>query len=165
MSMSFSRSSGRLGYSVILVSVLIAFNSVYSHGEIYSCRDDHGRALFSHQPCPATTVIGKSEAHKLWRDMRVLVNEGNSIYNKLGADVASIIACNNNVKAYGLKLDVIDKRLQSVSSSKHSPLFEAQANLRECGQCRSSAVQYCLQASQALDKEMNILLPPVVGKR
>lgn len=163
--MEFSRNSERLSYFVRLAALLIVFSSLNSHAEIYSCRDANGRALFSHQPCPAATVVGNSEAHKLWRDMRVLVNEGNSIYNKLGADVASIIACKNNVKEYGVKLDAIDKRLQTVSSGKHSPLFEAQANLRECGQCRSSAVQYCLQASKLLDQEMKILLPPVVGKR
>lgn len=164
VTMQVGRGARNSGYNIVFITLLMALNSLSSQAEIFKCRDASGRASFSQQPCPETNVVGNSEAHQLWREMRVLVNEGGDIYKKMGPDVPSIIACNNAAKAFGLKLDAIDKRLLSVSPNKHAPLFEAQRQLRECGRCRSSAVNYCKQASQSLDKEMAILLPPVVGR-
>lgn len=163
--MGLSYFMGRSSYLLALLALFMVFNSLFTQAEIFKCRDGNGRASFSQQPCSAATVVGNSEAHKLWREMRALVNEGYNIYKKIGPDVSSIIACNDTAKVYGLKLDGIDKRLQAVSVNEHPALFKAQQSLRQCGQCRASAVQYCQQASQWLDKEMNALLPPVVSKR
>ena len=157
--MSFNRSVCRSGYLIAFMALLMASSALVTQAEIYKCRGASGQASFSEHPCPVASIVGNSEAHKLWRDMRVLVNEGQSLYKKLGPDVSSIIACNKAAKVYGLKLDVVDNRLQSVDKNKNFALFDAQQHLRQCGQCRASAVHYCKQASQALDKQMNALLP------
>ena len=151
-------------FACIAGFVVLSLLSSLASAEIYKCRDANGRASFSQTPCPASVVTGDTEAHKLWREMRVMVNQGQSIYKKLGPDVSAIIECKNSAKAYALKLDEYDQRLQTVSEHKHPALFEAQRYLRECGQCRASAMQYCKRADTELDKEMNVLLPPVARK-
>ena len=106
-------------------------------------------------------VIGDSQAHQLWREMRVLANRGRSITERLGADVQSIIACRSREIDFSGELDVMDKRLQGLSVVEHKYLFAAQQSLRECGTCRSSALHYCGLASKQLEQEMAVLLPPL----
>ena len=127
--------------------------------EIYQCLDDNGRPSFSQTPCPVETVTGDSAAHKLWKDMRVLVNTGKNNAQKQGADVKSMIECKNREVEFAQALDVVDERLAELSSQEHKYLFSAQRSLRECGSCSSSAITYCQRADKALEKESAVLMP------
>lgn len=126
--------------------------------EIYQCKDANGHATFSNTPCPAVEITGTSTAHKLWREMRVLVKEGEIIYKGIGADVDSIVKCKHKAADYDKQLDKIDSRLQKVSKSTHAKLHKAMEMLRECGRCSASAPAYCERASDYLDQESNVLV-------
>ena len=142
----------------IIFSCIFVFSSTVVSAEIFKCLDENGRSSFSQTPCPAEVVSGDSEVHQLWREMRVLVNKGVNIYSALGPDVQSILECKHSVEAFSAELDAIDVRLEALSANEHKNLFLAQAQLRQCGQCRSAARQYCLNSTEFLNLEMNTLL-------
>ena len=71
--MGLSYFMGRSSYLLALLALFMVFNSLFTQAEIFKCRDGNGRASFSQQPCSAATVVGNSEAHKLWREMRFFI--------------------------------------------------------------------------------------------
>lgn len=141
-----------------LVVLFIAILPLAGVAEIYQCLDAKGRPSFSNTPCPDSAVVGRSEAHRLWREMRVLVSEGHSINRLLGADVESIKNCNKSAQQFSEKLDKYNERLMALSSVKHKHLFKAMDYIRACGECRVAAANDCKKASTQLDEQMIVLL-------
>ncbi len=157
-----------MGSRVFATAALLAILSIVSSSafaEIYQCLDSNGRPSFSHTPCPVAAVTGDSPAHVLWRDMQVLVNTGKDNARKQGADVQSIIDCKHREVDFAKTLDVIDQRLNELSSEEHKYLFAAQRALRECGTCRSSAITYCDRAEKSLEKETVVLMPQLKASK
>lgn len=58
---------------ILGVFVSILFVSLAQAANIYKCKDEKGRPLFSHTPCPDTDIDGESDTHQVWREMRTLV--------------------------------------------------------------------------------------------
>jgi hypothetical protein len=148
-----------------VIGLLFACASLTVPAEIYQCRDAKGKAVFSQVPCPKEKISGNTEAHKLWREMQVLVNEGSAIYQLLGADVDSILNCRKNAQLFSEKLDPLDARLSSLSMEQGKYLRMAQRSLRECGQCVSSSQYHCENAAKELNLQMNVLLPPLASHK
>lgn len=110
-------------------------------------------------------MTGNSEAHKIWRDLRSMASRGRNISKQLGADLESIKQCTRSSQAYLDDVTAFEPRMSAIDANKHQHLFSAQQLLLECGRCRVSAQQYCSEAEQHLDKEINTLLPPVASAK
>jgi Domain of unknown function (DUF4124) len=129
-----------------------------SLAEIYRCVDAKGRPAFSNTPCPDDAVVGNSPAHTLWREMRVLVSEGQNITKLLNADAQSIVNCRRSSAKFLKKLEGVDNRLANLSPDTHKHLFKAMDYIKDCAQCRSAAYHDCHKATTALDDEMSVLM-------
>ncbi len=141
--------------TVILLAVLIA--PCLQAKSIFKCMDENNQASFSNKPCPDSSIDGDNESHKLWREMRGLVRRGLKINDLMGADVKAMNACQLRIEKYGKTLDRIKPRVEKLST-KHPDMVAAYLRLRDCAQCRASAMNACEDANGHLNDAMNDLM-------
>ena len=71
--------------------LVYSFGVLAEAGAVYKCRDKtSGRMIFQQSPCGQKNVVGGTDAHQLWREMRQLSTDGRLILSSLGGDVESI---------------------------------------------------------------------------
>lgn len=131
--------------------------SAFASTEIFRCVDNDGHVSFGDKPCPIESVNGNTQAHLVWRKMLPMIQEGLKVYSHIGPDFYSIRSCMDQSENFSKKLSDIARPLHSLSYKKHTNMFRAMEDLKECGKCRVSAPNYCERASNYLITEMNVL--------
>lgn len=142
----------------VIIFTLFAFTlpDYVQANTIFKCKDGNGKVVFQQTACDQDSVVGNSEAHRLWREMRVLSAQGSAILNSLGGDLESIKECNRNMEIYQKKVNSLAHRVARVAKD-HQHLATAYSYLKECSVCRTSAESNCIAASKSLDKAVNQL--------
>ncbi len=145
----------RLIPAVVMIFIASYTNLAVS-ATIYKCKDDKGKLIFQQTACNEKNVMGDSDAHNLWKEMRVLASEGKGILNWLGADLESIKQCNRDIKVYEKKVLKLKNRVSRVELD-HKQLAKAYAYLKECAVCKTSAASNCIAAEASLEKAVSNL--------
>ena len=137
--------------------LVYSFGVLAEAGAVYKCRDKtSGRMIFQQSPCGQKNVVGGTDAHQLWREMRQLSTDGRLILSSLGGDVESIRVCQVKMERFGRKVRALKGRVRAVE--KRNPhLAKAHVFLGECAVCRSSAESNCIAADRSLVKAVNQL--------
>lgn len=121
--------------------------------KIYRCKDNSGRVVFQQTACDEGRIAGNSQAHQVWRQLRVISAKGRDNLSTLQGEVESIAACERNMKRFQGELDNLRGQVVQLSR-KHLYIGRAFGSLEECGVCRSSAISNCTLADQYLDKAL-----------
>ncbi|MCP5163399.1 MAG: DUF4124 domain-containing protein [Hahellaceae bacterium] len=137
----------------LVLSLILSFTASTASAQIYQCKDAQNRTVFRDSPCPDQKVDNSTEAGKIWYELKQLLNEGSQIYSIMGPDLSSIKMCNVKTAEFNKKLDVVETSLQKLSGNTHKKMVRAVENLRLCGDCRTSAPNYCRKAANLLKEE------------
>lgn len=137
----------------ITVLAVLGFVNQASAGQIYKCTDDTGRKVFQQAPCKVKEITGKTPAHKLWFEMRELVEKAKKINSSIGPGLSAIKQCNNDVKSLSLDIAALEERLTAVQY-KHKNLRKAHTQLQSCARCSIAAGSDCKSASKYLEHAM-----------
>lgn len=143
----------------ILFAVLFMLPLV-SQAAIYKCVDERGVASFSQRPCPAKKIEGDSEAHKLHKEMGLLLSDGQSLVNSVSGDMQSIIACQNAKQAFLQRWELLQPRVDALATS-HKNLKKAHNTLEYCGVCTARGMSQCRSARKQLNDAQNKLVKSV----
>ncbi len=133
---------------------------VFSQAAIYKCVDDRGVASFSQRPCPAKKVLGDTDAHKLHKELGVLVDEGQGIVTSISGDMKSIIACQDSKDAFRQSRKMLQPRIDGLGD-EHKALKKAYAALEFCGVCKARGLSQCRAARTYLNEAQNSLVTSV----
>lgn len=142
--------------SLLLFSLLTTSVSVAASNKaqtIYRCKDKAGHIVFQQYACNENQINSKSPAYQLWRDLRMQSSLAKKILAGLGADVASIKQCQNEMNDFHQDLINFQPRVLAMART-HEELLQAWKLLQVCGECRTSAVSNCILADQQLQKTM-----------
>ena len=123
---------------------------VLAGSSVYKCKDTNGRIVFQQTPCSEANIVGDSDVHKMWHEMRALSAEAKFAIATLGADVESIKQCKRAIAVYNEKVDALLPEVNKYAKD-YEELLKAHGYLKDCGMCRTSAEAYCRRADHYLD--------------
>lgn len=138
----------------ICLLLLIPFLAmqVLAKDTIYRCKNNQGQGfVYQQKPCSDDQVVGRDLPHKVWRQARQLVADKTEILQQLGADVESIKRCNKRMQHLNATTQKLAKKVDAVSL-EHGKIAKAYGYLKECGECRTSAISACQQADIFLNE-------------
>lgn len=119
---------------------------------IYRCKNAQGAGfVYQQNPCADDQVVGTDLAHKLWRQTRQLVADKTETLQQLGADVESIKQCQQRMQTLNAKTQKLAKNIDAIAL-EHGKIAKAYGYLKECGECRTSAISACQQAEIFLNE-------------
>lgn len=137
--------------SLLLLIVAIAM-PVMAKDIIYRCKNERSQGVvYQQRPCADDQIIGTDLPHRLWRQMRQLVADKTETLQQLGADVDSIKQCQARMQKLNAKTQRLAKSADVVAV-KHAKIAKAYGYLKECGECRTSAISACQQADIFLNE-------------
>lgn len=138
-------------HCVTLLSLLLMLLTPLAWAEaIYKCEQEDGGFNFSQQPCPEQITL-EEEPQNLWRELKVLTEEGMGLGRSVGADIDSIKQCHRNKIAYVKSLEAIKPRVDALVQD-YGEFADALDQLHACAICRPSGANYCNKAKTYLDQ-------------
>jgi len=143
---------------ILLIGLLLL--PLVSQAAIYKCVDERGVASFSQRPCPVKKIEGDSEAHKLHKEMGVLLSDGQSLVNSVSGDMQSIIACQDARQGFIQRWQLLQSRVDALEVT-HKNLKKAHSTLENCGVCKARGMSQCRSARKQLNDAQNKLVKSV----
>lgn len=141
----------------LLLAGILVLCPALAMSAIYKCVDKQGNTSFSSKPCPAKKISGNSDAHMLWKDLKVMSDRGKEIVRSVGADLDSIKVCNTRSKRYKTDVQQLKPRIDQLSQ-KHIEMIKAFEILPECGVCKARGAARCSLVDRHLDSAKNELV-------
>lgn len=143
---------------LILAIIVLLVSSHISMADttIYKCKDNNGRLIFQQTACDDKNIMGDTDVHKLWGEMRVLTAEGKGILGMLSADLESIKQCHRDIAVFKKNILALKSRVAVIEKS-HKDILQAYDYLMRCAECRTSAESNCNAAEKSLEKAVSNL--------